>query len=734
MKIIMTLMCLDIGGAETHVVELSKQLKSKGHDVIIVAAPGAYSDEAKSYGIGLVEAPLDSRDFKSMFRSYKILKSVIRREKPDIVHAHARIPAFLCHLVRRSVKFKFVTSAHGTYSTAFPLKLFTRWGSKTLAVSNDIKRYLKDNYKLKSKDIIVSVNGVDTNKFSPDGAYESVLPELGFEKDAKRILYMSRLNDDVCKPLFVLLDLFEEIEDKFPGLELMIVGDGNCYDKIAARAKEINIRLSRTAVALTGARTDVPRFIAAADIGVGVGRAILECMSMGKPVIVAGEEGYIGIFDRNTLDVAVETNFTCRNRMDIVPEKFKADIFTLLGMSTQERLTLGAYGRGLIKERYSLEIMLKDNLSLYDMVVEYDKFGCTILGYYGFKNSGDDALLHAMITSLREINPDIKINVLSYTPRETAKLYKVTSISRYNLIKTHRAIKNSELFILGGGSLIQDITSTKSLIYYLWMTNRAIRMKTPVMLYANGIGPVNKPKNRKRVRKTLNRVNFITLRDSNSFNELKKLGVNKPETIVTADPVFTFVNKNDVEAEKLLKEAGVKEGQEFVLFSVRKWKEFSENFDEIFAAAADYVADKYGLIPVFLPLHYPFDASVSRSIISKMRNHACFITGRTDFPTTMSIVAKSSLTISVRLHMLIYSACEGVPAVGIAYDPKVMGFQQSVGQPFISHLDFSLCEFKKMIDGQMENREEISKNLIEKADQLKEKARQNAYIAGELMR
>ena len=734
MKIIMTLMSLDIGGAETHVVELSRQLVAQGHEIIIVAAPGAYSEFVSSCGIKLVSAPLDSRDPKSMLESYKILRKVILREKPDIVHAHARIPAFLCHLVRKTVRFKFVTSAHGTYSTAFPLKALTRWGSKTLAVSEDIKRYLKDNYRQKSKNIIVSVNGVDTDRFSPDTAYESVLPELGFEKNAKRIVYMSRLNDDVCKPLFRLLDFFEEVETKHPGLELMVIGNGNSYDKIAARAKEINIRLSRNAVVLTGALTDVPKYIAACDIGIGVGRAILECMSMGKPVIVAGEEGYIGIFDRDTLDVAVETNFTCRLRMDIQDDKFKQDLLSLLDMTNEQRLTLGAYGRSIIKEKYSLGKMLEDNLALYEMVSGPKKYDCTILGYYGFKNSGDDALLYAMINSLREINPDIKINVLSFNPRETSKIYDVDSLSRYNIPKTRKAIKNSELFILGGGSLIQDATSTKSLLYYLWMVRRSIRMKTPVMLYANGIGPVTKPKNRRLTKRILNRVSLITLRDANSLSELKSLGVNKPESLVTADPVFAAETRNPEKATELLKEAGLGENEKIALFSVRKWQGFPGDFDETFAKMADYIAEKHGLTPVFLPLHYPFDASVSRNIISKMKHRALFISGRTDIATTLSIVEKSSLTVAVRLHMLIYAALSGVPGIGIAYDPKVVGFQSCVNQPSINPDQFSGGSYEKIIDETVAGSDEISEKLLENAAELKKRAKATALLADELMR
>ena len=735
MKIIMTLMSLNIGGAETHVVELSKQLVKAGHQVTIVADKGAYSEMAEKAGIRLVNAPLDRRDFGSMYQSYKILKKVISSEKPDIVHAHARIPGFLCHLVRHTVRFKFVTSVHGTYSTAFPLKLFTRWGSKSLAVSEDIKRYLIDNYRVKSKNIIVSVNGVDTERFSPDNAYESILPQFGFDKSAKRLVYMSRLNEDVCKPLFKALDFFEDLEKEHPGLELLVIGNGNCYDKIEARANAINIRLSRTAVALSGAITDVPRYLASADVCFGVGRAALECMSMGKPVIVAGEEGYIGIFDHNTLSEAVETNFTCRHRMDIQEDKFKQDILTLLGMTNEERLILGAYGRSIVKERYSLETMLKDNLTLYDMASGSGKrYDCTILGYYGFKNSGDDALLAAMIDSLRELNPDIKINVLSYNPAETAQQYNVDSISRYNICKIRRTIKNSELFILGGGSLIQDVTSTKSILYYLWMVNNALSVKTPVMMYANGIGPINKPINRRRAKRVLNRVNYITLRDENSLAELKSLGVNKPETLVTADPVFAAEAKNPAEADRLLKNAGLAEGEKFAVFSVRKWKKLSIDFDDNFAAMADYIADKHGLVPVFVPLHYPYDASVSRNIISKMKHRALFISGRVDIPTTLSIIEKSSLNVSIRLHSLIYSACAGVPAIGIAYDPKVPGFQQSVNQPYINPEDFNPGVYRPVIDNCIENSGELSKAILASATLLKGKAKLNANIANELMR
>ena len=100
MKILMATMGLDIGGAETHIVELSKELKSRGHQVAVVSNGGVYVPEIEAAGIRHYAAPLNRRSVGSMLQAQRILRQVIAREKPDIVHAHARIPAFLCGRLR----------------------------------------------------------------------------------------------------------------------------------------------------------------------------------------------------------------------------------------------------------------------------------------------------------------------------------------------------------------------------------------------------------------------------------------------------------------------------------------------------------------------------------------------------------------------------------------------------------------------------------------------------------
>ena len=178
MKVLMALMGLEIGGAETHVVELSKQLKREGYDVAVISNGGVYERELTDCGIRCHHAPLHKRSIPLMLRSLAILRRVIREEKPDVVHAHARIPAFLCGLLHRTMGFPFVTSAHWVFHVTPALRRLTDWGERTVAVSDDIKQYLIDSYGIPAGQIRVTINGIDTEKFSPDVSGERVYAPL----------------------------------------------------------------------------------------------------------------------------------------------------------------------------------------------------------------------------------------------------------------------------------------------------------------------------------------------------------------------------------------------------------------------------------------------------------------------------------------------------------------------------------------------------------------------------
>ena len=160
MKILIALASLDIGGAETHVSELAAELHRRGHDIVAVSGGGVYAEYLESLGIRHYTVPLARRNIGDMVTSRRMLKKIIREEAPDIVHAHARIPAFIISTLKKCCDFVFVTTVHGAFDTSFFLRILSGWGVKTLAVSEDLKSYLLNNYNVDEKNIYTSINGI----------------------------------------------------------------------------------------------------------------------------------------------------------------------------------------------------------------------------------------------------------------------------------------------------------------------------------------------------------------------------------------------------------------------------------------------------------------------------------------------------------------------------------------------------------------------------------------------
>ena len=150
-----------------------------------------------------------------------------------------------------------------------------------------------------------------------------------------------------------------------------------------------------------------------------------------------------------------------------------------------------------------------------------NRTGILICGAYGLGNSGDEAILTAILRQVRDAAPDADITVLSRNPAETAEQYHVKALYMFDFPGIHRVLNNTRLYINGGGSLIQDATSRRSLLYYLYTLWAAKKHKCRVLMYGCGIGPVRYRGDRRLTRRILNQcVDMITLREADSLREL----------------------------------------------------------------------------------------------------------------------------------------------------------------------------------------------------------------------
>lgn len=727
-NVLLALMQLVIGGAETHVVELAKELKRRGINVIVASNGGVYVKELEDAGIKHYNVPLHNKKPQNMFVAQRLLKKIIIDENIDIVHSHARIPSFILNRLYKKMHFPFVTTAHWVFNTKYGLKYITPWGEKIVAVSEDIKKYLIDNYKVPKTDIRVTINGIDTDKFSPDADVLDIKKEFNINDEEKVIVYVSRLDESRSLVAKQLIDIVPELDEKIDKLRVVIVGGGDDFENVKNKQEKVNKLLGRECITLTGPRTDINKFAALGKLFVGVSRAALEAMAAQKPVVIAGNEGYIGLFDESKLDVGINTNFCCRGCADSSKELLRNDILGFFSMSDYEKEELGTFGRELIKQEYSVERMASDTIKVYDWALSKNK-EILISGYYGFKNNGDDALLESIIKDLNKYKESPNIVVLSADPKETFKNYNVRAINRFNIFDITKHMKNAELLISGGGTLIQDRTSSKSLWYYLYVIKKAMSNKLKVMLYSNGIGPLERKSNKEKAKKILDKVDMITLRDNISYDVLLDMGVTNSNVLVTADPAFNLVGINKEQGREFLNKCGIPTDKKLLGISVRRLG-MNEEAEISIAKAIDEAALKYNLYPVFIPMQEVKDMPTSKSIASKIKCGCAIIKDIKDVATMVGIVSNMYLCVGMRLHMLTYAAINDVPVIGIVCDPKIRGFMELIKQNnYISLEGITSEKLVAHIDLCIENYDKIKTDLYEVCKEYKQKADLNGKIA-----
>jgi polysaccharide pyruvyl transferase CsaB len=314
-----------------------------------------------------------------------------------------------------------------------------------------------------------------------------------------------------------------------------------------------------------------------------------------------------------------------------------------------------------------------------------------ISGYYGFNNIGDEAVLYSILKSLRLPMPKVELTVLSHHPVQTNKFYQVASVNRWNFKDVYRALKECDVLISGGGSLLQDVTSPKSVIYYEGIVLLAKLLKKKVIYLDQGIGPLNTWLGRTLVPWVSNKVDKITVRDQESKTLLMDLGVKK-EIEVTADAVFALAgtemdrqaglellrrNGGEVQLESGAKVCTL--DKKTIGISVRAWKNY-EGYYKVVAKVADALI-KEGYEVAFLPFHFPEDVGAVREVVKLMTEGSTMIREICTVEEMLSLMGNLHLVIGMRLHALIMASVMGTPCVGISYDPKVDNILKMLEMP-----------------------------------------------------
>jgi len=358
-----------------------------------------------------------------------------------------------------------------------------------------------------------------------------------------------------------------------------------------------------------------------------------------------------------------------------------------------------------------------------------------ISGYYGFNNIGDESILRTVIDNLRKRLDNIDITVLSQDPAQTSEKYGVKAARRMSLRDIFRSVWSCDLLLSGGGSLLQDATSGRSILYYLFILGLAQFLGKKTLIYSQGIGPITSRRNRRLTACILRHTSAIVVRDAKSRDLLLEIGVPERLIHVTADPVIRVEKADPSLGLKLLAEEGCPRDPEklTVGWALKSRKPNPKLLQEVQKCIL-WLREEYNADSVLIPFFHDEDMKVCRAVADQMDGRVGCLSSKYLSEEMLSIIGCMDVLVGIRLHSLIYAAVMDVPMIGISYDPKVGSFLASIHQPTYFDVDnFSFETFQTAFRQTWQSRDAIRQTTARRLEHLVKRLDRNEELIREIM-
>lgn len=693
LKILLLTDRLGVGGAETHIISLCKALEERGHTVTVASSGGALAKEIRH-----VMIDLSSRSIFRLAKERVKLSRLLKEEKFDLIHAHARLPAFVCSSLAKKYRCAFFTTVHARFKADPIRRRLSRWGERTCAVSEDLKFYLTDRYSVSPYNVTVIENGIDTEYFSAvsplsdsDGSKKikslkkntpctpfnttkwekSPLNTIKREKSPfYSISFISRLDKDCSLSAFLLCEILEPLRERFGDVRLKIGGGGEMLSALKKRAAEINKRAGGEVVSILGTLDGSKELLSESDIFVGVSRAAIEAAAMGVPVVISGNEGYLGRLTEKNYRYAKTSNFCARGEKKPTTALLEKDIsFIIENYSDVKNDAKSLFFT--VADGFDIRNTAKKTEDFYYSGIEADrqrniKFAETMLfGYYGYRNLGDDALLKSAIERAKERFGG-SVGAFAHKPKRAERDFSVKCMSRKNPFSLFFGMLRAKRVIFGGGTLFQCSTSKRSLIFYICVLRLAQKMKKRTELWANGIGEIGEGRLKKILINTLKGCDRIGVRDEISFKMLKNAMGDK-EIILEKDLALSLERATRERAEFLVKKAMRGSEKDFFIVSVKRKMSGDERFELENEIKKEKMKNR---VPIFVVCS-PNDIFATEREIKRFGGG---MLENVSFSDLLAIAPMAKRVISARYHPLVAARESGVEVRAIGRDSKLKEF------------------------------------------------------------
>lgn len=678
MKIMHLISGGDFGGAKTHVLTLVQGLGKTETVRLVCFVEGPFSQEARAMGIDTLV--LSSGTFCSAISR---IKTMIETEGFELLHCHGSRANLFGALLQGSLRIPVVTTVHSDYRLDYLGRPFHRltYGTINTICVRRIRNHIGVSDAM--ADLLIArgfdpltmfaiYNGIDFTPVVPKMDRETYLRSVGLHVGPQDVVFGIAARFSAVKDVATLIRGFGLACRTASNLRLVIAGDGEQRQELEQLAAQC---CPEGTYAFAGWVQDMDSFYHALDVNTltSLSETFPYALTEGARMhcaTIASRVGGVPLFIDHGVNGLL---FEARHA-----EQLAAHMVTLAEDSAL-RLRLGEALYEKASTEFSIHATVQRQKEIYEVLLRRGKRemkkrdGVLICGAYGKGNAGDDSILEAILAQMRHIDPDIPLYVLSRDPKQTRLRYRVGAIHTFDPRFLLRMRKTS-LYINGGGSLIQNVTSTRSLRYYLTNIAAAKWCGNPVLMYGCGIGPVFGEKNRKKAGSVIDRcADIIALRDPQSAKELSSMGVQRPRMQLTADPALLLDPAEDAQVDSFLLSQGMEPQGAYALFVLRPWN----GFDEVcpsFAKAAEVLYRQRGLTPVFLALEPGRDLQVSQQAASQVACPCHVLSAPHDGKLIVGLMRRMAVVISMRLHALIFAAGQGIPLVGVVYDPKVSGF------------------------------------------------------------
>lgn len=675
----------DVGGAKTQIMNTVTGLARRNEVMLISFRAGPFADEARERGI-------DVRVIErhNPFRAARAMRDLVDQFQPDIIHCHGGRANLMGAMVRRTRRVPVLTTVHSDYKLDYlgnPFKQHTFGAANAVAlrfldfyqpVADRMARTLIER-GFDPERIVKIYNGMDFHR--PEGEFDRAqyLKETyGAEIQDGDVLCGIAARLTAVKDIATTVRAFAAALQDAPQLRLFIAGEGEDEEMLKRLCAQLHVT---DRVTFCGWVLPVEPFFRAMDInllssvsetfpysileGVCAGCATI-CSDVGgmSELIDTGENGYIfPIGDYKKL-----SEYMVRLAND-------AELRQTFAQALYEKASRD-FSKDKMCERQ--EANYRHLLARFHRPKD-ERESIVVCGAYGRGNAGDDAILEAIVQEMRALAPERTICVMSRRPQETRLTYRTGAVYTFNIFSILRRFRRAALYINGGGTLMQDVTSTRSIWYYCYTLRAAKKRGCKVMMYGCGIGPINRAGNRKMAAKTIQgSVDRITLRDENSRQELARMGVTRPDIRVSADPTIILDAAPYEVVSLAMEQSGIDPNGRYIGFGLRNWKGLDAALPAI-AAAADYAYEKHGLTPVFVPIEFPSDLTPAERVGALLHCPWYAVRTRQPIEVTIGILARMKTVVGIRLHSLMFSAGQSVPVVGMSYDIKVDSFLKYIG-------------------------------------------------------